>query len=535
LRNILKMVRVLVLVLVVLFISVFTTGCQPEEQEPAAVYEGGSLSLYGIDPHTLDPAISSEMTSHEYVMQIFGGLVRLGDDLEAEPDIAQDWKIGDGGKTYTFRLRQGVKFHDGREVTAEDFVYSWERACWPETGSQTAASYLVDIVGVRDVLEGRSREISGIRAVDDHTLEVKIVSPMSYFLYKLAYPTAFVVDRENVKAGREWWRNPNGTGPFKLGKWQENEELTLERNPLYHGTVAELDTVVYHLWAGIPMDMYENGDIDVAGVSMYYIDRVTDEAGPFYTQLMIVPELSFSYIGFDTTKPPFDDVNVRRAFSQAVDKEKLAALVYRRMVEVAYGILPPGIPGYNEGLSGLEFDVAGALELIKKSRYGDVSALPTITVTTAGWGGLISSDLEAIIIEWRDNLGVDVKVRQLEPERFLYHMKEEKDEMYYMGWIADYPHPQDFLEVLFHSQAEYNYGQYSNAGVDILLREAGAEPDSGKSLEMYRQVEQMLVADAACLPLWFGENYLLVKQYVKGYSLSPLGFANLNTVTVSEK
>ena len=528
-----KIVRILVLA--VLLTSVVAAGCQPEEQKPVPVYEGGSLSLYGIDPHTLDPAISSEMTSHEYVMQLFSGLVRLGDDTEAESDIAQDWKISNDGKTYTFRLRQGVKFHDGREVTAEDFIYSWERACWPETGSQTAASYLVDIVGVRDVLEGRSREISGIRAVDTHTLEVKIEAPMSYFLYKLAYPTAFVVDRDNVKAGSEWWRNPNGTGPFKLGKWIENEELVLERNPLYHGKVAELDSVVYHLWAGIPMDMYENGDIDVAGVSMYYIDRVTDETGPFYSQLMIVPELSFSYIGFNNAEPPFDDVNIRRAFSQVVDKEKLATLVFRRMVEAAYGILPPGLPGYNEGLSGLEFDVERALELIKASRYGDVSALPTITVTTAGWGGLISSDLEAIISEWRDNLGVDVKVRQLEPERFLYHLKEEKDEMYYMGWIADYPHPQDFLEVLFHSQAEYNYGQYSNADVDAALRKAGAEPDNQRSLEMYRQVEQMLVDDAACLPLWFGENYLLVKPYVKGYSLSPLGFANLNMVTVSDR
>ena len=524
-----------ILILVGLLLGVVATGCQPEVETAAPVFEGGSLSLYGTDPVTLDPALSADMTSHQYVLQIFGGLVRLDDDLAPVPDIARDWQVSNGGKTYTFRLRQGVRFHDGREVKAEDFIYSWERACWPETGSQTAATYLGDIVGVKEVLSGKGREIGGIRAVDDYTLEVTIDAPRPYFLYKLAYPTAFVVDRADVEAEGEWWRHPNGTGPFRLGKWSERELLVLERNPLYHGDVPRVDSVVFHLWAGVPMNMYEAGEIDVTGVSLAHIDRVTDEAGPFYTQLMIVPELSFSYIGFNTSGPPFDDVNVRRAFSQAVDKEKLATLVYRDMVETAYGILPPGLPGYNEELSGPGFDVEQARALIKASRYGDVSALPPITITTSGWGGLISGDLEAIIHEWRQNLGVEVKVRQLEPERFLYHMKEEKDEMYFMGWVADYPHPQDFLEVLFHSEAEYNYGQYRNAEVDALLQRAGAEPDSARSLELYQQAEQLLVEDAACLPLWFAENYVLVKPYVKGYILSPMGFAGLNKVSVEER
>jgi len=511
------------------------TGCKPEAETASPLPEGGSLSLYGIDPLTLDPAVSAEVTSHEYVMQVFGGLVRLGDDLEPAPDIARDWRVSNGGKTYTFHLREGVKFHDGREVTAEDFVYSWERACWPETGSQTAATYLGDITGAKEVLTGETREISGIRAVDDSTLEVTIDVPRSYFLYKLAYPTAFVVDRADVEAGGEWWRSPNGTGPFRLGEWRQRELLVLERNPLHHGDVPRVDSVVFHLWAGVPMNMYESGEIDVTGVSLYHIDRVTDEAGPFHTQLMVVPELSFSYIGFNASRPPFDDVNVRRAFSQAVDKEKLATLVYRNMVQAAYGILPPGLPGYNEELAGLGFDVDEARASIKASRYGDVSALPPITVTTSGWGGLISGDLEAIIHEWRQNLGVEVKVRQLEPERFLYHMKEEKDEMYYMGWVADYPHPQDFLEVLFHSEAEYNYGQYRSAEVDALLQRAGTELDSERSLELYRQVERLLVEDAACLPLWFGENYVLIRPYVKGYILSPMGFTMLNKVWVEER
>jgi oligopeptide transport system substrate-binding protein len=278
--------------------------------------------------------------------------------------------------------------------------------------------------------------------------------------------------------------------------------------------------------------MYETGKIDVTSVYLHYIDKVTDKAGPFYRELTVVPELSFFYISFNTTKPPFDDVNIRRAFCQAVDKDKLASLVFKDMMQPADGILPPGMPGFNKDLTGLNYNVNKAKELIAASRYGDASRLPPITLTTAGWGGLISPELEAIIHEWRQNLGVEVKVRQLEPQRFLYHLMQEKDEMFYTGWIADYPHPQNFLEVLFHSGADNNYGEYNNPEIDSLLEMAGVELESDLSLALYQQAEQKLVEDAACLPLWFSKNYILVKPYVKGYNLSPQGLAMLNSVSI---
>jgi oligopeptide transport system substrate-binding protein len=296
--------------------------------------------------------------------------------------------------------------------------------------------------------------------------------------------------------------------------------------------MANVDSVAFHLWAGVLMNLYETGEIDAADVNLNYIDKVTDPAGPFHRELEVTPELSFFYIGFNTTKPPFDDVNIRLAFSQAIDKDKLVSLVFKDMMQPADGILPPGIPGYNEELTGLDFDIAKAKDLIATSRYGDVSNLPPITITTAGWGGLLSSGLEAIVSQWRENLGVEVHVRQLEPERYLYHLKQEKDEMFDMGWIADYPHPQDFLEILFHSGSDNNYSEYSNPEVDALLDKAGLEADRELSLELYQQAEQKMVTEAACLPLWFGQNYILVKPYVKGYEPNPLGIPMLNKVYI---
>jgi oligopeptide transport system substrate-binding protein len=524
-----KRVLFILLAFTVLF-GLLAGGC-PAPGTPSAG-AGGTLNLYGIDPITLDPATSWEATSHEYIVQIFSGLVSLDDNLQPAPDIARDWQLSDDGCTYTFYLRKDVKFQDGRGVRAGDFKYSWERACSPATGSRIAATYLGDIVGVGDVLAGRGAEISGVKVIDDDTLQVTIDAPKSYFLSKLTYPTAFVVDRTNVAQGGGWWRHPNGTGPFRLKQWEANSQLVLERNALYYGAKAKLDQVVFHLYGGVPMNMYETGQIDAVGISVNYIDRVMDKAGPFYSQMQIAPELSFGYIGFNATRPPFDDANIRRAFTMAIDKDKIISLVFRNMVQRADGILPPGIPGYNNDLVGLGYDVAKARELIAASKYGSAANLPPITLTVSGMGGAISQDLEAIIQEWRANLGVEVAVRQLEPDYFMYHLKEEKDELYSVGWIADYPHPQDFLDILFRSGEENNFGEYRNAEVDSLLDEAAVTTDSSKSLALYQRVEEMLVDDAACLPLWFGENYILVKPYIAGYKLNAMGLVALNKVEV---
>ncbi len=532
LKKILKISPVIIAITLLLITSLFLTGCPLiRTTTPGSVPSGGVLNLYGNDPTTLDPAMSSDSGSHEYILQIFGGLVSLDENLEPVPDIARDWNISKDGRTYTFHLRDNVKFHNGRVVTAQDIKFSWERAANPTTGSQTAGTYLGDIIGVKEMLAGKATEINGVQIVDDKTLEVTITAPKSYFLYKLSYPVAFVVDKNNIGPG-EWWRKPIGTGPFKLKEWTEDSRMVLERNPEYHGTIASLGSVVFHMLAGLPMNLYENGETDVAEVSLVYIDRVSDPAGSFYDQLTIIPELSLYYIAFNAAKPPFDDVNIRKAFSMALDKDKIISLIFRNAVEKADGIVPPGIKGFNEELVGLNYDVARAQELIRQSKYGDVSALPEITLTTAGEGGTVSNVLQAAVVQWRENLGVDVKIRQIEPDIFYYTLKKEKNELLDMGWIADYPHQQNFLDVLFRSNTDINYGEYSNPEVDALLDQAAAELDSSRSIELYRKAEQKLIDDAACIPISFGSEYVLVKPYVKGYKPNRLGYTMLNLVSI---
>lgn len=533
--------RILLFGLCLSLLSIVVTACIGGTTAPSLTTSPGprssgqaTLNLADTGPITLDPATAAEASSAMYIFQIFSGLVRLDEDLEVAPDVAWSWEKSNDGKTFTFHLRNDVKFHDGKPVRASDFKYSWERALSPATGSLTAGTYLNDIVGAADVLSGMATQISGVRVLDDYTLEVTIDAPKAYFLNKIAYPTAFVVDRENVQSGSSWWQRPNGTGPFRLEQWQKDRVLVLARNDSYYEEKARLSEVTFQLYSGNPMQLYQEGSIDVSFVGAAYMGLVTDPTNPVSSELNVYPELSLFYIGFNTSVPPFDDVNVRQAFSCAVDRERLIELSAQDVVTVAYGILPPGMPGYNESLQGIDFNPGKAKELIAASKYGDISRLPPLVLTSSGWGGDVSGIIGGVIEEWRRNLGVEVTIRQLEPEVLFYALNQEKDQLYELGWIADYPDPQDFLALLLQTGAQNNIGDYHNPQMDSLLDEAAVVQDPDARLNMYRDAEQMAVQDAAILPLYFGRNYVLVKPYVKGYMLNPLGYPLLNLVSIQE-
>ncbi|MEL7562094.1 peptide ABC transporter substrate-binding protein [Dehalogenimonas sp. 4OHTPN] len=518
------------LILLAAFSLLITSSCTPGATVPSSTSSGGRLTLTTAEPFTLDPALAGDAGALTFVTQIFSGLVKIT-DTGVMPDIAESWTISPDGTVYTFKLRKDVKFHDGRSATSADIKYSFERALAPSTGSTTARTYLGDIVGAAQMLSGASGSLEGLKIIDDYTLSIGIDKPRSYFLAKLTYATAYLVDRNSVGEA-QWWRNPIGTGPFKLAEWSSNSFIRLDRNSDYYGGAPKLESVVFRFLAGRPMDLYETGQVDVAVVDRAYIDRVLDVNGPFAGEAQVVSELSFYFLGFNCSSPPFDDPLIRQAFCLALDRETIVRLVFNDIPQAAQGVVPPGIPGYNPTLSGLGFDLRLAKALISQSSYGRVENMPQIVLTTLGYGGTITPELEAIIYQWKTNLGIDVKIRQLEPERFLYNLKQEKDQIYYQGWIADYPHQQNFLEVLFQTGADNNWGEFSNEEVDSLLNQAAGLSDTALSQVLYRQAEDLIVHDAAVWPILFGRNYVLIKPYVIGYELNPLGVPILQNVSV---
>lgn len=492
----------------------------------------GALTLYDIGPITLDPAVSQEMRSHFYVVHIFSGLVSLDENMKVAPDLASRWDISEDGKVYTFYIRPEAKFQNGRPIKAEDVKFSWDRSANPQTQSPTAQTYLESILGADEVLQGKAKEIRGLTILNENTLRVELKEPRASFLPRITYPVAFVVDRDDVKRGGEWWRKPNGSGPFKLKQWKTDELLELEANDSYYGEGPFLKQVVFRLYSGVPLRMYEQNEIDAADVSIANIDRVRDEQNPLHKELSVYPELSMYYLAFNVNKPPFDDVNVRKAFVQAIDKEKIIRLSLKGTVRLAKGIIPIGMPGFNPDLKGLSYDVRAARELLAKSRYGSAANLPPIILTTSGRGAAISDYLSAVIQQWKQNLGVEIEVRVLEPEVFYYKAKDVVDNIYDFGWVADYPDPENFMDILFHSDRPNNAGGYNNPGVDSLLDEASVEKNENKRIELYRNAETIAVEDAALLPLWFGQNFVLVKPGIQNYKYAPLGFPMLNRVYI---
>jgi len=513
------------------------TDAIPENPVTEPATEGVFRRIWS-DPPTLDPALVSDTTSMGIVAEVFSGLVTLNTDLRLEPDLAESWEISSDGTVYTFKIRENAKFHNGKQVTAVDFKWSLERAANPQTVSPVAETYLNDIVGVMDVIEGRTSDITGIKVIDDLTLQITIDAPKAYFLAKLTYPTAFVVDRENVESGGQTWTDEiNGTGPFKLKEYKIGERIVLERFEEADENTGGVELIVMNLAGGQSMAMYENNEIDITGVGLFDLERVLDPNEPLNRELVIAPpDFSISYIGFNTQMAPFDDVKFRQALNHAIDKKLIAEEVLSNLVTPAYGILPPGFPGYNEQLEGLRYDSELAQQLLAESKYSDEATRPRIVVTVPGRGGSVGLDMEVILEMWRQVLGVEVEIQQVEWATYLEDLNQNKFQAFAgLGWEADYPDPQDFLDILFHSDSKLNHGQYSNGQVDLILENARINPDPVDRINLYQNAEQLIVTDAAWVPLWFeGERHVLIKPYVKGYRLTPMMVPKLSQVKIEK-
>ena len=488
--------------------------------------DGGTFLRLGVDPPTLDPHLNTDASSALYAVEIFGGLMTIDQNLAIVGDLAEGWDVSPDGTTTTFRLRPEATFHNGRPVTATDVKWSLERAADPITESFNAAVFLSDIVGVDDKLTGLANNISGVQIINDHTITITTDAPKAYFLSKLTYPVSFVLDRENVAIGPSWILEPNGTGPFKMTEYRPGEVLRLTRFDDYHLEPAKLDEVEFLLSGGNSMLMYENDEIHVTGIGLSLLQGVRDPSNPLSSEVVTaLPQFDVDYFGLNTTEPPFDDIKVRQAFNYAIDRQTLATTLLQDLVVPAAGILPPGFPGYNPDLVGYNYDPDKARQLIQESKYGDTGELPRITLTVPGsFGAAISPSIEAMLAMWEKNLGVEISILQTEWAIFLQDLHQNRFQMFGgLGWIADYPDPENFLDVLFHSESTNNQSEYTNRQLDRLLELARVEQDEAVRFDLYHQSEEIIVDDAPWIPLWHSNGgYVLVKPEVSDYFLFPL-------------
>ena len=515
----------------------------PEDDGDGNGGSSGELRLRGAEPITLDPHVTQDAGSALYIVEIFGGLLTLDVDLQIQPDLAAEipteengGKVvnDDGTVTYTFELREGLLFHDRKPVFADTVKASFERAADPATQSLVSEFFLGDIVGVTEKLRGESNEITGIQVIDDTTLTITIERDLPSFLFKLTYPTAFVIDPAQIENDPDnWTRRPNGTGPYKLDEWRFGERIILKANDRYHLGAPKVETVRY-LLAGSSITLYEAGDLDIAGIALDDLERIQDPADPLNAEYRSGQRLSLDYLGFNTNTPPFDDPLVRRAFAMAIDKEQITRAVYQNAIPVANSIIMPGLSAYSETASAPEFDPEGARALLEQSSYGGPEGLPDITLAESGTGATSGPGTSAILEMWRQNLGVEVAIQQAETATFFQDVDQGRYQLFTLGWIMDYPDEEDILNIHFDSESPNNNTGYSNPEVDTLLRQALLETDQSTRIDLYRQVEDIILADVPWFPLFFDQFHALIKPYVNDYLIPASIVPRLRFISLDE-
>jgi ABC-type oligopeptide transport system substrate-binding subunit/class 3 adenylate cyclase len=472
-------------------------------------------------PLSLDPAMVADVDSTGAVEQLFSGLVELSPELEVMPEVARSWEVLDDGKKYTFHLRDDVRWSDGTAVTAQDFEFAWKRVLDPATASPIA-ELLYDIKGAREFHQGAvpDSDSVGVQALDDHTLVVELERPTSYFLYLLVYNASFPVPRHAVQAhGESWAEVPNivTNGPFRLEAWDQNGKLTLSRNAEYHGRfTGNLQRVELHSLPDEPtrIGTYRGDDLDTLSLRNLSEERERirqRHAGEYIS----APMLATTYVGFDVSRPPFDDLRVRRAFALAADKDSWADVGMGGYVFPATGgFVPPGMPGHSAGI-GPPYDLDQARELLSDAGFPDGQGFPPIEFVTEHDSG---PPCEHLATHWRENLGVEIAWETVEWGAFLERMESQPPHVFLGAWYADYPDPDNFLRVC----EAVEWTRWQNEAYGQLLEDGRQVTDQRERMRMYQQADQTLVEEAAIIPFTYGRSHFLVKPWISRFPTSAI-------------
>ncbi len=504
--------------------------CSPEtllaqEGTPSLTpkYGGFYHRPLGVDPSILDPARISDIYSRTISQQIYDGLVDFDSTLTVRPALAQSWRASRDWREWVFTLRRGVKFHHGREFTADDVVFTLTRILDPRTKSG-AADLFEGIKGAREFREGRVKNVEGLEILDRYTVRVRLVEASTPLVSVLAIGHAKIVPKDLVeREGEKFGLRPIGTGPFRFVAW-EGREVVLEANRDYYQGRPYLDRIVYRIFPGEPFDLmlkeFEAGRLEDSPIPTSQRLRVTRKKEYQFIQR---PMFGLRFIGFNVRQKPLDNRLVRQAIAFAINKDAIVEGVYQNRYVVAHGVLPPGTPGYNPNLNGYRYDPERARTLLARAGYPDGKGLPVLHFWSAAKVDEATQEHEAIR---RDLAAVGVKFEvhyNTDWPAFVSMLSEGKAPLFRYSWYADVPDPDNFLFKLFHSQSPRNYTFYQNPAVDVLLFQAKHQTELKERVELYWKAEQMIMEDAPIVPMIFYTYERLFQPYVRSIEVNGLG------------
>lgn len=495
------------------------------------ISDEGENDLPSIDPPSPN---AGDAQSNLVEGLIFGGLVRIDDKLHIQPNAASSWQISNGGKTYTFTLRKGLKFGDGTPISADDVVWSFNRAFSPDFASGAADYYLGHIVGGSDVTNKKAKTVKGIKAISSDKVQITLDQPEAVILYQLAYSVADIVPRHLIeKYSKTWTEHAVGIGPFTVKQWKHGQEIDLAPNPYYWRGQPKLKGVIVEFVqsADTAYNLYRTKAVDVMGAIHFPNNRLGEvKSTPDFHE---VAQLFTEYLTPNEHKAPFNNVLVRRAFSYAFDRAALARVLNNRVLP-ASGILPPGMPGFNPQLKGQVFNPTLAKQLLAQAGYPGGKGLPKITLSVDGGDPDGPTKANLLREYWKQVLGVDVSTPTIEHGAYNDALTARNYQIAFIAWGADYPDPQNFLSLQLQSGTGNNNGDYRNPTFDRLTMQADIMPvNSRERYELYRKAEQIAVNDAAWIVLDWAKADVLIRPSVHGLIVNALGLTAPNWATVT--
>lgn len=499
-------------------------------------YIPGVLRLnLGFEPDTLDWSKATDSYSFDVIANIMLGLTKYNNELKSVPSLAIKWEISKDGKTYVFYLDGAAKWSDGKGVIADDFVYSWQRILSPETAGPYAYllyplknAYLFNTGKIQDP------RLLGVKAIKDDILLVELEKPLAFFLNLTSWCVYFPQRKDVVEKYSDKWTEPGNLvscGPFKLHKWQHEYKLILVKNENYANNGSSLNEIRYFI---VPeqtsaYSLYLNDELDFIDSRSMPISEIVNVKKS--QDATIYPLLRSTYVGFNVTKPPFNNKFVRAAFTSSINRSIFPKILKRNEIPATTWI-PPGLKDFYSQDIGLDYDPQTAKELLYKAGYKSGKDFPKVQMLfpTKEDAKLIAEALQAM---WKNTLNVDVELVNQEWKVYLNTLQKDPPHIFRASWGADYPDPDTFMG-MFTSESGNNHPRWKNKTYDEIISRATSMLDMKERQHLYKKAQKMLLEeDVVIAPLFFNTQILLNKPWVHNFEFNAMDLVFCENIIVT--
>jgi len=525
-------------------VAALLVGCgkqHPSSTSTGDVVQGkGNTLRYAInaDPTDFDPARVQDGDTIDLLQNIFEGLVTWSEEKDGNkivPNLAQSWDVSADGRTYTFHLKHGLKFHNGREMTADDVAFSLNRAVAPSMASSTVDDYLSPIEGYADSHSGKTPQLSGVRVIDKYTVAITTDKPRPYFLGDLTYPAAFIVAKEAAGTSKMTkLAQMVGTGPFMVDSYTEGQVFKLKGFKDYHERAPHIDGIDRPIMKDSVsrFNAYKRGELDYLPIQRQDIQAAMSDPA-LKSQLHFFPRPATYYVGLNIgVVPQFKDKRVRQAFAMAIDRDLIVNDILDGQNPRADSFLPPSVLGYREKAAVYPFDPKQAQALLAQAGYPGGQGFPEIKISFRGEQTDVQLVAESVAQQLQKNLGITVGQSPMEWGAYLTQNDAKKLPFFHMRWEADYLDPQDFISLFFTTDGNENKISYSNPEVDALCAKADSDLNETERLQLYAKAEDIVLQDAPIIPIYFEEDAELISPRVQGLRNSIFGHLPHYTVSL---